>query len=67
MSDESHQDGLPEVHDEAGDTPRWVPLLGFGLLLLVIMVMGICAAIGDEVAEEQAAPAEAVEAAGDDG
>jgi len=26
--------GLPEVHDEAGDTPLWVPIVGATLLVL---------------------------------
>ena len=25
---------LPEVYDEAGDSPRWVPALGAGLFIL---------------------------------
>jgi hypothetical protein len=27
---------LPEVTDEAGDTPRWVPLLGAVLFVLMV-------------------------------
>ena len=27
--------GLPDVRDEAADTPMWVPMLGFALLLVV--------------------------------
>jgi hypothetical protein len=30
----AHAPGLPEVHDEAGDTPMWVPILGAVLLVL---------------------------------
>lgn len=40
---------LPEISDEAGDTPRWVPLLG--LLLFALSAGGIVwwhAACSDE-------------------
>jgi hypothetical protein len=30
---------LPEVTDEAGNTPRWVPLLGAGLFALAILAI----------------------------
>ena len=71
MSDDSQQGGLPEVHDEAGDTPRWVPLLGFTLLLLLLLKMGISAATGDEpteaVAPDPPSGAEAADPAQEDG
>lgn len=35
MSASEHRPGdFPEVHDEAPDTPTWVPILGIGLLAL---------------------------------
>jgi hypothetical protein len=35
---------LPEVTDEAADTPKWVPLLGLALFVLAVagIVMGHC-------------------------
>ena len=57
MSDHDHSIGLPEIHDEAGDTPMWVPVLGLALLLLATLYVVFAAAFADE------ADAEAVEAA----
>jgi hypothetical protein len=31
---------LPEVYDEAGKSPGWVPALGVGLFLLFALVVG---------------------------
>ena len=52
---------LPEVTDEAGNTPRWVPLLGAGLFALAILaiVLHHSGNNGDaepEAAAEAAAP-----------
>jgi hypothetical protein len=33
---------LPEVTDEAGNTPRWVPLLGLILLLASVAAIVVC-------------------------
>ncbi|MFW6052102.1 MAG: hypothetical protein ACODAU_13070, partial [Myxococcota bacterium] len=33
--------GLPEIRDEAGDTPRWVPMLGLGLLVALLALFGL--------------------------
>jgi hypothetical protein len=33
---------LPEVRDEAGDTPRWVPVLGVLLFALATLTIVIC-------------------------
>ena len=30
---------LPEIHDEAGKSPRWVPALGIGLFVLLAVVL----------------------------
>jgi len=32
----NHAPQLPEVVDEAGDTPGWVPLLGIALFVLFV-------------------------------
>jgi len=36
---------LPDVVDEAGATPSWVPLLGFGLLCLFALVIALRQAV----------------------
>lgn len=33
---------LPEVTDEAANTPRWVPLLGAGLFALAVLTIVVC-------------------------
>lgn len=35
--DHHESDGYPAVHDEAGDTPMWVPLLGLVFLILLFV------------------------------
>ena len=52
---------LPEVTDEAGNTPRWVPLLGAGLFALAILaiVLHHTGATGNERDAEPEAAAEA--------
>ncbi len=63
MSDaHDHAVGLPEIHDEAGDTPMWVPALGLGLLILATLYMVFSSAFADDEATEAEAPV-AVEAA----
>lgn len=37
---------LPDVVDEAGDSPGWVPLLGLGLLCLVALLIAFRQATG---------------------
>lgn len=54
---ETHDVGLPEIHDEAGDTPMWVPALGLGLLVLATLYLLFSAAFPDEEAEAPAEPA----------
>ena len=67
--DHHHAPGLPEIHDEAADTPMWLPLLGLALFTLAALVLIIRAAVADASAELGAeaaaveAPAEVVEAA----
>lgn len=50
-----HDEGgvLPEVHDEAADTPMWVPALGLGLLTLITVFLIVRAALS----EDESAPA----------
>jgi len=33
---------LPEIADEAGDTPRWVPLLGIILFVIGTSLVFVC-------------------------
>lgn len=54
--DHDHVPGLPPVHDEAPDTPMWVPLLGLGVLVLAALYLVISSAFGDSdepVADDQ--------------
>ncbi len=48
MSDARDENGLPIVNDDAGDTPRWVPILGLSLLLVIVMRSAIGAAFAEE-------------------
>ncbi len=41
MSDSKQPPRLPDVVDEAGDTPRWVPLLGLGLLCALALFLAL--------------------------
>jgi hypothetical protein len=50
---------LPEVTDEAGDTPKWVPWLGVGLFVLAVAWI----VLGHSEANSQAADAEAAQVA----
>lgn len=38
---------LPEVTDEAGNTPRWVPLLGAILFLVSVGAIVVCHGSGE--------------------
>lgn len=58
-----HSVGLPEIHDEAGDTPLWVPALGLGLLLLATLYFVFSAAFADDESEAPAEPPAAEAAA----
>lgn len=31
---------LPEVYDEAADSPSWLPALGLGLVVLLALILG---------------------------
>lgn len=64
MSASKEPPRLPEVQDEAGNTPSWVPLLGLGLLCLVALLIAARQAVhkdnpqvaADAGAEQAAAP-----------
>jgi hypothetical protein len=49
--DHSHAHGLPEIHDEAADTPMWVPVLGLALFAFLALFLIVRAAIDDASAE----------------
>lgn len=50
--------GLPEIVDEAGDTPTWVPVLGLALLTLVAILFVVRSQMTSDEPAEAAAPAE---------
>ena len=62
MSHADHPPELPQIRDEAGDTPRWVPLLGLALFVLIVAYVWWAhrqhetaqAADGDPAAQAQA-------------
>ena len=41
MSHDKHAPQLPEIQDEAPDTPGWVPALGLGLFALITIMLAI--------------------------
>lgn len=57
-SDVHEHPSLPPVHDEAADTPTWVPVLGLALLL-IFAVLGLLRAASREAAEGEAIAPEA--------
>ncbi len=53
MADHSNEGGtLPDVHDEAADTPMWVPMLGLALLTLATIFLIVRAAVADDTVDE---------------
>jgi hypothetical protein len=38
MSDSNKAPGLPEITDEAGDSPLWLPAVGVALLVLMALM-----------------------------
>ncbi len=53
MADHSNEGGiLPDVHDEAADTPMWVPMLGLALLTLATIFLIVRAAVADDAVDE---------------
>lgn len=56
MADEHHHaPGLPEIHDEAADTPMWLPMLGLAIFAVVALFLITRAAIEDANSELEAA------------
>ncbi len=52
MADHSNEGGtLPDVHDEAADTPMWVPMLGLALLTLATIFLIVRAAVSDDAVD----------------
>lgn len=66
MADDKHIPGLPDVTDEAADSPTWLPALGLGLLVLLALTV-LRPSEGDSPSGEAGAeePAEAAEPADD--
>jgi hypothetical protein len=55
-----HHDGpptLPEIVDEAGDTPTWVPILGIALFALIAVMFVAREQMKTDVPAPVAAPA----------
>lgn len=49
MAKSSHRPGeLPEIHDEAGPTPTWLPLSGLALAALIMLAVVARSAMGDD-------------------
>lgn len=68
MAHDTHAEGphpeLPPVHDEAADSPNWLPAVGLALLAMLGLFVGWRAAQRDaEVGAEPAAGFEAAEVA----
>ncbi len=55
MSHSHHAPSLPDVTDEAPNTPNWVPALGFGLFALIALMIAVRYAVNDSA--NAAAPA----------
>lgn len=72
MADANHDEpdvpGLPEIQDEAADTPMWVPALGLALLAAFVLSFVLRAAIAesDETVADEAAEAAEPEAEAED-
>ncbi len=67
MSHDQHGPRLPEIVDEAPDTPGWVPALGLGLFAVITIAVAIRLAWIDAnpvVPEAGAAQAAAIAAEG---
>lgn len=51
--------GLPDIHDDAGDTPMWVPMLGLFLLVAIPLSVMLMSEFGaDEAKADEAAVVE---------
>jgi hypothetical protein len=71
MADQHHDEpdvpGLPQIQDEAADTPMWLPATGLGLLVLMVLMLVYHVAQGPETAAEGDVAAEGAEAEGAEG
>lgn len=63
--DPSAAPGLPEIRDEAADTPMWIPALGLALFVLATVWLVISAALSDIDDETAEAPVEVAAPAAD--
>jgi hypothetical protein len=52
MSDSKLPPTLPTVVDEAGASPGWVPALGFGLFIVVALVVAAQLASSEQAADK---------------
>jgi hypothetical protein len=57
MSHSNQPPGLPEIVDEAGDTPNWVPLVGLALVVMVALLIAVRQATGGGEADQPAGAA----------
>ena len=72
MADQHHDEpdvpGLPQIQDEAADTPMWVPATGLGLLVIMVLMLVYHVAQGPETAAAEGdVAAEGAEAEGGEG
>jgi len=68
MTESKEPPRLPEIVDEAGPTPRWVPWLGLGLLCAVVLLLVAReTGLGAKLGLGAAADAAAADAAGQAG
>lgn len=59
MTESTTPPQLPEIVDEAGDSPAWLPVVGFALLAFIALLLVVVQAQGPE---EKTEP-QAIEAA----
>ena len=59
MADQHHDEpdvpGLPQIQDEAADTPMWLPATGLGLLVIMVLMLVYHVAQGPETASQRQA------------
>jgi hypothetical protein len=63
MSDSKDPPRLPDVVDEAGPSPRWLPWLGIGLFGLLVLAVAALRSVGDRADAGQPSEVVADEAA----
>lgn len=69
MSESKDPPDLPQIVDEAADSPSWLPLVGLALLCAVALLISVSQALAPststaptEAAQDGATPAEALAA-----